>query len=306
MVRNAGPTICLLAVGAKGLGLALDLAESDGSLRPSVVATYEPRGTREPGPDEFRARLEPLGVEVREGSRPDLRGLVGDHGIDVVIYAGWQFLSPAVGTVPEIVLHDALLPRLRGFNPTVTALIEGHDTLGVTAFLKVEEIDAGPILSQHAVQIVPPITMSAALKALRPCYHAAALDAIRVLDDGVAGSDRVGREQEHARATYSIWRDDDDYRLDLTEDADRIVRTVMALGHPYLGASVLLGDRPVRVLDARSRPDVPFERRHPGKVWRIEDDGPIVVCGAGMVQFTRMVDDDGEEVTVDRLRTRFR
>jgi methionyl-tRNA formyltransferase len=305
MVSGAGPSVCLLAVGAKGFGLALDLAASGDAFRPSIVATYAPRGTREPGPDRFRAGLEPLGVEVREGSRPDLRRWIEDDGIDLVLYAGWQHLTPDIGAVPEVVLHDSLLPRLRGFNPTVTALIEGHDQLGVTAFLKVDEVDAGPILSQHAIGIRPPVTIAAALEAIRPCYAAAAMDAITAFGRGPTGSGSNGREQDHARATYSIWRDEDDYRLDLTGDADRVVRTVMALGDPYLGASAVLSGRRVRILAARPRPEVPFERRDPGKVWRLEDDGPVVVCGSGMVQFTRIVDDEGREVVVDRLRTRF-
>lgn len=301
MSSGASETLCLLAVGTKGLGLALDLAALGEPWRPKIVATYEPRATREPGPDEFRAHLDPLGVQVREGRRPDIQRWIEEDGVDVLMYAGWQYMTGVGTTTPTVVLHDSLLPHLRGFNPTVTALIEGDSHLGVTAFIPTGDVDAGPIISQHAVQITHPVAIAEALELIRPCYLATALDAIRAVRD----SSPTVHEQDHSLATYSIWRDDADYRIDLAQDSDRVVRTVLALGDPYMGAYVLLGDRRVHVLAARTRPDIPFVGRDPGKVWRIEDDGPVVVCGSGMVQFTSMVDDAGHNVIVDRVRTRF-
>ena len=49
-----------------------------------------------------------------------------------------------------LIFHDSLLPKLRGFNPTVTALIAGEIEIGVTAFSPIggdaPVADFGPIL----------------------------------------------------------------------------------------------------------------------------------------------------------------
>lgn len=291
----------LLAIGAKGLGLAQDLSGEDGPAEVRFVVTYEPRRTREPGVAAFREAMGPLGIPVIEAGRPDVPGLMATHGeVDLLLHAGWQRLSTG-SPVTEVVLHDSLLPRLRGFNPTVTALIEGHARIGVTAFLPVPEVDAGPILSQHGVDVRHPMTIAEAFAALRPCYAAAATDVIHLMEAGSL----QGEAQDGAGATYSLWRDEQDYRLDLSVDAERVVRTVLALGHPYLGAVVMLDERPLRVLAAETVEDVLFEGRQPGKVWWLDARGPVVVCGTGMVRFTRLVDGDGAEVRIDRLRVRF-
>lgn len=291
----------LLAVGTKGLGLAEDLAARRDLVDLRVVLTYPPRRTLEPGVEAYRTALRSPGVPIIESAHGDASDAMASDGeVDLLLYAGWQRLSSGAG-VPEVVLHDSLLPVLRGFNPTVTALIEGHERIGVSALLPTDEVDAGPIVGQHAVEIHHPMTIADALEAIRPCYLAAASDAIRAM----AAGDLTGAPQDDRLATYSIWRDDEDYRLDLEMDAARVVRTVLALGDPYLGATTSLEGQTLRVLRAEVVADVPFEIRQPGKIWRLDDDGPVVVCGSGMVRFAGLVDEDGNEIRPGRLRMRF-
>lgn len=277
--------------------MAVDLVRR-GDVRILRVETYDPWGTREPGVDEFRRALHPHGVpvtDVRRGMDPK----APERGT-LVLHAGWQFLTPTTGPGRSVVLHDSVLPRLRGFNPTVTALILGHPEIGVTALLPTEERDSGPILAQHSVRISHPIRIEDALEALRPCYLAAASDVIRASAVGPL----TGSEQDEESATYSVWRDEWDYALDLRQGADRVVRTVLALGHPYRGAAVAIAGQEVRIMDAEDVEDVEFEQRDVGKVWRLDERGPVVICGRGMVRLTKMVDPDGRAVTLDRLRTR--
>lgn len=297
MAGGRTPHLTLRAAGSKGFGLAVDLA-AHACADLAVVETYEPLGTLEPGVREFREELGRYGVDV-----VDVRA-GGDHErateADLVLHAGWQFLTRSEGPARSVVLHDSILPRLRGFNPTVTALILGHPELGVTAFVPTATPDAGPILSQHVVAVTHPVTIADALAALRPCYLAAALDVI-----AMAAVGRLeGRPQVASEATYSIWRDDLDYDLDLHADAERVVRTVLALGHPYRGASTTIGGVRVRVLGAEVVDDLEFEIRDPGKVWRVDERGPVVVCGRGMVRLTNLVGEDGADVVIDRVRVR--
>jgi methionyl-tRNA formyltransferase len=90
-----------------------------------------------------------------------------------VFVAGWQYLI-AHELDRLVVFHDSLLPELRGFSPTVTALICGKPRLGVTAFRPVEEFDAGPIYAQSAATVTYPMTVRQAYAALGTCYTNAA------------------------------------------------------------------------------------------------------------------------------------
>src|SRR5690348_15707693 len=51
---------------------------------------------------------------------------------EYALAVSWRWLVDA-GPARLIVFHDSLLPRYRGFNPLVTALINGDNEIGVTA-----------------------------------------------------------------------------------------------------------------------------------------------------------------------------
>ena len=51
-------------------------------------------------------------------------------------------------TSKVVVFHDSLLPRYRGFNPLVTALLKGDKEVGVTALFGEEKYDTG-MMSGH-------------------------------------------------------------------------------------------------------------------------------------------------------------
>jgi methionyl-tRNA formyltransferase len=293
MQPEADLKVCLLAVGTKGANLVEDLAAH---ARIARVITYEPWGTHEPGVEALRARALDVGAELHVQERPDRSSL---EGFDCIFTVGWQRLVDHDG-LPLVVLHDSLLPRYRGFAPTVTALIEGEPCLGVSAILPTAEADAGPILAQSSCGVVHPIRVADAFEALRSCYVEVAQEVLRRL----AAGPLVGQEQDHTRATASIWRDAEDLHLDWAEDAERLQRTVYALSAPYPGARTTIEGRTVIIRDAVPVEDVTFAVRQPGKVWRHDPDGPVVVCGRGLLRLTDVVEEDGTPVSLRRLRTR--
>jgi len=199
-----------------------------------------------------------------------------------------------------VVFHDSLLPSLRGFAPTVTALIAGHSEIGVTALRPVEDADAGPILAQHAQPVVYPAKIRDVLSGLTDSYIACAREVIA----NFASGSLEERVQDHEAATYSIWRGDGDYFLDWADDAARICRTVDALGWPYSGARTRLDGATLTILEAEPGPDLRFEITDPGKLWSISDGVPTVVCGAGTVTLTDVRDADGSPYRFERLRVR--
>jgi methionyl-tRNA formyltransferase len=215
----------------------------------------------------------------------------------------WRWV---IAPVPAglIVLHDSLLPRYRGFGPLVTALINGESEVGVTAVWASEQYDAGDIVAQASAPIVYPFRIQQAIALTSVLYQQLALTIVRAISDG---SPLPRLPQDETEATYSLWRDDDDYSIDWTRSAEEIRRFVDAVGPPYLGASTKCGRAFARVRAAEARKDLRMENRMPGKVFAIDEGCPLVVCGTGLLKVLELVDatTGASLLPLTRLRVRF-
>ena len=79
---------------------------------------------------------------------------------------------------------------------------------------------------------------------------------------------------------------------------------VDAVSFPYAGATTEL-DGETLVVDAASEvEDLNFELRHPGKLWRFDQDNPIIVCGRGLLRLDKLITRRGENYGFERLRVR--
>ncbi|WP_151087665.1 formyltransferase family protein [Hymenobacter baengnokdamensis] len=202
-----------------------------------------------------------------------------------------------------VVLHDSLLPRYRGFAPLVNYLINGEPEIGVTALYADRDFDRGDIIAQARRSVVYPLTIATAIETVSECY----IELVSQLWQSMAAAGRLAAEpQKETLATYSLWRDDEDYRLDWQLDASRLRRTVDALGWPYKGAAVLLDGVLLRVLRVEELPDVIIENRAPGKVLFSDAQGPVVVCGHGLLRLLEVVTEQGQSaLPLPKFRVRF-
>jgi len=86
-----------------------------------------------------------------------------DVDIDLVVMAGFgTVLAPPIfERFPSRVLntHPALLPAFPGWHAVEDALAYGVKVTGCTVHLATVEVDAGPILAQEAVAVVPDDTV---------------------------------------------------------------------------------------------------------------------------------------------------
>lgn len=90
----------------------------------------------------------PEGVEGLRAFRPDL----------LVVAAYGQILSPQVLEVPSlggINVHASLLPKYRGAAPVAWAICHGETHSGVTIIRMSPRLDAGEMLAQEALDILP-------------------------------------------------------------------------------------------------------------------------------------------------------
>lgn len=224
---------------------------------------------------------------------------IGGHvevAADRSIAAGWRRMLD----VPNlVVIHDSLLPRYRGFAPLVTALIDGAPRVGATAILGGPIADTGPIVGQYATSVVYPARIADVIAQVAPLYA-------RLTRDILANWPTAGTVQNEVDATYSVWRDGDDYVIDWSQDSARILRLIDAVSDPYPGASTSTRTEVVRVLEADELPDVRVDDRKPGKVIFLDGGCPVVVCGRGLLRLLDLRDYDGRSLLPWlSLRTRF-
>jgi methionyl-tRNA formyltransferase len=263
-----------------------------------LVCSYPSKGTLCDAYNEIKQLCKERAVPFvsNEALKPNLH-----KRSDLIFCAGWQFLMHEIDS-RLIVFHDSLLPKYRGFAPTVAALIAGDDKLGVSAFRPKPGVDTGDILDQEPLHINYPVTIREVYERLGGAY---ATLAKRLLAKARTGP-LVGVAQIEAEATYSLWRNEHDYEIDWSKSAAEIRRFVDAVGWPYLsGKTRYLGDE-IRIEQAEALPDLTFVNRQPGKIWAI---GPTrttaeIVCGEGLLRVVKAASPDGTQIRFTSLRQR--
>lgn len=220
-----------------------------------------------------------------------------------LIAVSWRWLIETLPDQKLIVFHDSILPRYRGFAPLVSALINGDEHLGVTALLASAEYDRGPIIEQEIIEIEYPITISKAINLLLPCYSSLS---IKIVHNIIVGNTKESLQNE-AEATYSLWRDEQDYYIDWEWDSQYIKRFVDALGSPYKGAATIINGETFRIRECVPVPDVKIENRKSGKIIFTEENNPIIVCGTGLIKITNITKEDAHIniLPLPKFRTRF-
>lgn len=215
---------------------------------------------------------------------------------------GWRWIIKDSEKV--IVLHDSVLPKYRGFAPLVNCLINGDKELGVTALFASDKYDCGDIIAQQKLGVEYPIKIHDAIKKVSKIY---AELVISICKDIFSNKTIIGKCQDEIEATYSLWRDKEDYFINWKKDSEYIKRFIDSLGYPFDGAKTLLNGRQITVFDAVLVKDVAVENRDVGKVIFIEDGCPIIVCGQGLIKILRAAYSDSNEdiLPIKQFRSRF-
>ncbi len=118
--------------------------------------------------------VDPAGFFSREDYDRELTDRVAAHDVSLVVGAGYmRVLSPVfLERFPAILnVHPSLLPEFRGLRAISRALGAGVTETGVTVHFMIEEVDAGPIVAQEKVPVLPDDTEETLLERLHPIEH---------------------------------------------------------------------------------------------------------------------------------------
>ena len=147
-------------------------------------------------------------------------------------------------------MHGSLLPKYRGRAPVNWAVLHGETQTGATLHEMVVKPDAGRIVDQEAVPILPD---DLAVDVFGKVTGVAERVLARSLPGLVDGS-AVLRPQDLSRGSYFGGRKPEDGRIDWSQPAKRIHDLVRAVAPPYPGAFTELEGKRLRVLRTRLLP----------------------------------------------------
>jgi formyltetrahydrofolate deformylase len=99
----------------------------------------------------------PVTPETKESAEDQLRDLISQHNIDVVILARYmQILSNGLCADLEgriINIHHSFLPGFKGARPYHQAFNRGVKLIGATAHFVTADLDEGPIIEQDVERV---------------------------------------------------------------------------------------------------------------------------------------------------------
>lgn len=211
-----------------------------------------------------------------------------------------QMLTPpllALARTGALNMHGSLLPKYRGRSPVNWAVLHGERHTGATLHYMADKPDAGDIVAQQAVPILPDDT---ARDVSDKVAVAAEICLDAVLPALVAGT-APRYPNDIARGSYFGRRTPEDGRIDWQKPAVDIHDLVRAVAPPYPGARTSVGGVPARVLKTRV-----LDRHAPACLPTLSiDDRVIAHCGGGGTLRVDALEIERRLVTPAGLRRRF-
>jgi methionyl-tRNA formyltransferase len=241
-----------------------------------VTRPDKPRGrSARPVPSPVKEAAAGLGLATLQPANASelteaLEG-IGQFDIGVVTAYG-TLIRPEALAIPTrgfLNVHFSLLPRWRGANPVVAALLAGDSETGVSLMLLDQGLDTGPVIAGRTVTIGRDETAGVLTTRLAdlgaqtlvdflPGWVAGGISAIPQPGDGVTHAPKLAKS---------------DLLLDTSVPAEALARRIRALA-PNPGAVLMVGGVALRVLAGRASPGNLAE----GEVEVLEDR---VLVGAG-------------------------
>jgi phosphoribosylglycinamide formyltransferase 1 len=118
--------------------------------------------------------VDPAGFIGKEDYDRELAARIEAHDVGLVVGAGYMRILSSVflERFPAVLnVHPSLLPEFRGLQAVERALEAGADVTGVTVHFMVEDVDAGPVVAQEGVPVLPEDTKETLLGRLHPVEH---------------------------------------------------------------------------------------------------------------------------------------
>jgi methionyl-tRNA formyltransferase len=234
---------------------------------------------------------------------PDAQQQLRDLQPDLMVVVAYGLILPkAVLAIPTHGcwnVHASLLPRWRGAAPIQRAIQAGDTETGVCLMQMEAGLDTGPVLLKQHIAIGANDTGG-------QLHDRLAALGEQVLSDGLgllrAGIKPIAQPQPEAGVTYAHKLDKAEARLDWSDDAQALARTVRAFNPWPIAEATLAGER-VRIHGAIALED--NQGKAPGTLLAASRDGIDIACGQGALRLRVLQREGGKAITAaDYLNAR--
>ncbi|MGN6318780.1 formyltransferase [Trinickia sp.] len=217
---------CLRVLLARGIDVALVVTHEDNPAEriwfDSVAQVAAEHGI------ETITPADPNGAQLRDAVAAAKPDFIFSFYYRHMLPAGLLALAPR----GAYNMHGSLLPKYRGRVPTNWAVLNGETETGATLHEMAAKPDAGAIVGQSAVPILPDDT---AQDVFDKVTVAAEQTLWRVLPALIAG-EAPHLPNDLARGSYFGGRKPEDGRIDWSKPAQQVYNLVRAVAPPYPGA----------------------------------------------------------------------
>jgi methionyl-tRNA formyltransferase len=283
---------CLKVLLAGGVDIALVVTHQDSASEniwfESVVSLCETEGIPYITPDDARS--------------PELLAQVVALKPDLMFSFYFRHMLPQaiLDIAPAYNMHGSLLPAFRGRAPVNWAVLHGATEIGASLHEMTVKPDAGAIVAQQAVPILPDDT---AFEVFGKVTVAAELALYNVLP-ALLGGTATRIPNDLGKGSYFGGRKPEDGRIDWHKPAHEVYNLHRAVAPPYPGAFMDLGGQ--RYVIERARPyrgdAAVLAGLAPGLA--VVDDAILGVCGDGRALLIHSLLADDVRITPAALRAR--
>jgi methionyl-tRNA formyltransferase len=281
---------CLKVLLAGGVDVALVVTHEDSATEniwfESVQSLCELEGIPFVTPDDAKS---PELLARVQAARPDLM---------FSFYYRNMLPQAILDVAPSYNMHGSLLPAYRGRAPTNWAVLHGALEAGASLHEMTVKPDAGAIVAQQAVPILPDDT---AFEVFGKVTVAAELALYQVLPQLLAGT-APRTPNDLTKGGYFGGRKPEDGRIDWSQPASQVYNLHRAVAPPYPGAFTDVGGR--RYVIERARPYrgelVDIAGLPPGLA--VVDNAILGVCGDGRALAIHSLLADGLPISPAELK----
>ncbi|MGV7209257.1 formyltransferase [Oxalobacteraceae bacterium A2-2] len=288
---------CLKVLLAGGVDVALVVTHEDSASEniwfESVISLCRNEGIPYITPDDARS--------------PELLQQVRDAAPELMFSFYYRHMLPAslLEVAPAFNMHGSLLPQFRGRAPVNWAVLHGAEVTGATLHEMTVKPDAGAIVSQVEVPILPDDTAHEVFGKVTVAAEQCLWRVLPALLDGSAPR----LPNDLTQGGYFGGRKPEDGRIDWSQPALQVYNLHRAVAPPYPGAFTDLGG--VRYVIERAR----LAGHHRGNFGNVVslglppglavvDNCIFGVCGDGRMLAISALTADGHPITAEQLQSR--
>jgi methionyl-tRNA formyltransferase len=238
-------------------------------------------------------------VTPLSANAPELLAQVQAAQPDLMFSFYYRNMLPAalLAVAPAFNMHGSLLPQFRGRAPVNWAVLHGAVETGATLHEMTVKPDAGAIVAQSAVPILPDDTAFEVFGKVTVAAEQALWQVLPRLLEGSAAR----KVNDLSQGGYFGGRKPEDGRIDWSQPASQVYNLHRAVAPPYPGAFTDAGGQRFVIERARLSP-LMRSKLPPGLA--VVDNCIVGVCGDGRVLAISSLLADGAAVTPAELQQR--